>query len=225
MSSDDTRPRLLAAAGEIFAEKGFKGATVREIIQRAGVNIAAVNYHFRDKEGLYIEAVKMACSGTAEQSPFPAWDPETPPTVKLAGFIRTILQRMVENAGPPWHRQLMLLELARPSPACEELVRDRIRPIAEVLEEILKELIPAVSRTERNLVAFSIIGQILHYRVNQPIIALLVGPEEFKTYDVNLLAGHITRFSLAALGLAAPVVDDSAVAAFSDPVEAINRHA
>ena len=59
-SPDDPRQRLLETAGQIFAEKGFDGATVREICRRAGVNIAAVNYYFRDKERLYIEAVKEA---------------------------------------------------------------------------------------------------------------------------------------------------------------------
>ena len=65
-SPDDPRRRLLETAGQIFAEKGFDGATVREICRRAGVNIAAVNYYFRDKEQLYIEAVKSAACGSLE---------------------------------------------------------------------------------------------------------------------------------------------------------------
>src|SRR5579872_5106759 len=79
--------RLLEAAGEIFAEKGFKGATVREIIDRAGVNIAAVNYYFRDKERLYIETVKHAACGEPEDMRL-EWSPATSPVVKLRDFIR-----------------------------------------------------------------------------------------------------------------------------------------
>src|SRR6516164_5690310 len=84
---ENPRERLLEAAGEIFAEKGFKGATVREIIDRAGVNIAAVNYYFRDKERLYIEAVKHAACGEPEEVHL-AWPPNTPAAVKLRDFIR-----------------------------------------------------------------------------------------------------------------------------------------
>src|SRR3954451_20056019 len=57
---DQTRARLLEAAGEEFAEKGYDGATVRSICARAEVNLAAVNYHFGDKEQLYTQAVLEA---------------------------------------------------------------------------------------------------------------------------------------------------------------------
>ena len=56
----ETRRRLLDAAGEVFAEKGFAKATVREICQKAEANIAAVNYHFGDKEKLYAAVLPTA---------------------------------------------------------------------------------------------------------------------------------------------------------------------
>jgi AcrR family transcriptional regulator len=71
-SKDDTQQRLLEAAGQVFAERGYEAATVREICQRADVNIAAVNYYFRDKERLYIEAVKSACRSESEKHRCPS---------------------------------------------------------------------------------------------------------------------------------------------------------
>ena len=57
-SPDQTRQRLLAAASELFAAQGYHGTTVREIAQRAGVNLAAGNYHFGSKRELYLEVLR-----------------------------------------------------------------------------------------------------------------------------------------------------------------------
>jgi len=64
-SEEKTRDKILSAAGEVFAEQGFEGATIRAITERAGVNVAAVNYHFRDKAELYGRVVLNACSARA----------------------------------------------------------------------------------------------------------------------------------------------------------------
>src|SRR4029077_18806791 len=58
--SRDTRKRLLEAAGEVFAERGFRDATIQEICRRADANIAAVHYHFADKEQLYRAVIQYA---------------------------------------------------------------------------------------------------------------------------------------------------------------------
>jgi AcrR family transcriptional regulator len=202
MSSDDPRQRLLEAAGEEFAEKGFKAATVKAITDRAGANIAAVNYYFRDKEGLYIQAVKTACCGQSMKFPLPDWPPGTPPAAKLADFIRAEVHHLVDdNRNRPWQRQLMMQELARPTPACAELVRDVIRPRAEVIGGIIQELLPDLPRTKQTLIAHSIVGQCVFHRIAQPIVSLLVGEEEYRNYDADRLAEHIIEFSFAAIGL------------------------
>ena len=141
-SADEPRCKLLEAAGQIFAEKGFEGATVREICRRAGVNIAAVNYYFRDKERLYIEAVKNAACGSLEDTPLPAWPPGTPPAVKLRDFIRVMVGRLMNHDKPAWHSRLMMRELTQPTPACAEWVEEYVRPHAKVLKDILAEVLP-----------------------------------------------------------------------------------
>ncbi len=66
---DETRRQLLEAAGAVFAEAGFRNATVREICHQAGANIAAVNYHFGDKETLYSEVLRYAHGRALEKYP------------------------------------------------------------------------------------------------------------------------------------------------------------
>lgn len=198
---DNPRQRLLEAAGEIFAEKGFKGATVREIIDRAGVNIAAVNYYFRDKERLYIEAVKHGACVEADEHL--SWPDGTAPAVKLADFIRFHVVRLLDPVKPAWHARLIMRELTQPSAACTELVGDYIEPKSQILGGILKELLPPdTPRQKLYLTAFSIMGQILFYCTHKPIVLLLLGEEDRPYEDTAALADHITRFSLRALGIA-----------------------
>jgi AcrR family transcriptional regulator len=204
---DTTRDRLLTAAGEVFAEKGFKAATVREIIRRAGVNIAAVNYYYGDKERLYIESVKYAHCRVVQDLLSNQWPPATPPAEKLRAFICRFVARLLDPARPAWHSNLMMREIAQPTSACAELVRDNIRPVAQMLMGILNELLPdPLPRWKRFMIGFSIISQCLHYCQNKPINVLLVGEEDYQRhFDAATLAEHITDFTLAAFGLRAPL--------------------
>ena len=63
--------KLLEAAGEVFADKGYRAATIREIIRRAQVNIAAVNYHYGDKQNLYAAVFRYARKCCEERFPLP----------------------------------------------------------------------------------------------------------------------------------------------------------
>jgi TetR/AcrR family transcriptional regulator, regulator of cefoperazone and chloramphenicol sensitivity len=196
MMPENPRERLLEAAGEIFAEKGFKGATVREIIDRAGVN-----YYFRDKERLYIEAVKHAACGEPEE-PHLSWPEGTPPAAKLRDFIHFQLLKFLDPSRPAWLARLIMRELTQPSNACAELVRDYIEPRSKVLLGILRELLPPnTPRRKLFLTAFSVVGQCHFYCSHKPIIRQLIGEDEYQRLAPATLAEHITQFTLRALGV------------------------
>jgi len=210
---DDTRRRLLEAAGEVFAEKGFQAATVREICSRAEANVAAVNYYFGDKQRLYVEVVRYAHQGHGD-GPLPQWPPGTPPAEKLRGFIEQLLGNMLADSQPAWGRRLMMREMAEPTEACMAVMGDYVRPREEMLQEILGELLPPeVPKRDRLLIGFSIVGQCLFHRVHWPVVKLMAGDELYRSFEVARLTDHITRFSLAALGHAPPVGEPSSTAA------------
>jgi AcrR family transcriptional regulator len=190
---------VIDAAGHVFAAKGFEAATVREICQRGKANLAAVNYYFGDKRRLYIAAVEYAYQKRAQQVPFPHWDCHTSARQKLADFILIMLTRMIGKGPAEWERELMLREVARPTDACQAMVHDFIRPQFSMLETILAELMPQIAPERRRLVGFSVVGQCLHYRVVQPVIEMLISPEEFAGYEPKLLAGHITELTLGGI--------------------------
>jgi TetR/AcrR family transcriptional regulator, regulator of cefoperazone and chloramphenicol sensitivity len=198
--ADTTRRRVLEAAGPIFAEKGFQAASVREIIEKAGANVAAINYHFGSKEQLYIETVKHAYESIADAVPLPAPTPGVPAERRLREFVRTFLLRLKRQPQGVCAMELIMREVAAPTAACLEFVRGFVRPTFDALLAILDDLLPAnVPAEKRHLSAGSVVGQCLHYHHARWILPMLVGEEEYARYEVDLLADHITNFSLAAI--------------------------
>jgi TetR/AcrR family transcriptional regulator, regulator of cefoperazone and chloramphenicol sensitivity len=197
---DTTRERIIDAAGEIFAERGFDSTTVRDICQAAGANIAAVNYYFGDKQRLYVEAVMRAHRWRMQQAVLPDWSADTTAEEKLTDFITTFIRRVRTGPEGTWHTRLMMREIASPTEACAEVVQSSIRPQFEVLIGILRELLPDVTDEQKlHLMAFSIVGQCLFYHLADPIVRNLLGPDEYGELDVSKLADHIAQFSLSAL--------------------------
>jgi AcrR family transcriptional regulator len=197
---DTTRERIVEAAGEIFAERGFDGTTVRDICQAASANVAAVNYYFGDKQRLYVEAVVRAHRRRMERANLPDWTVQTPAEVKLIDFITTFMRRVRTGPDDTWHSRLMMREMMQPHDACAELVRATIRPQYEVLQSILRELLPAnTSPRTLELTAFSIVGQCLFYHFADPVIRNLIEADEYDDLDAETRASHIAAFSLASI--------------------------
>jgi len=205
--SRDPRERILLAAGEEFAERGYEAATVRDICAAAGVNVAAVNYYFGDKQRLYIESVKHAHEERLRQVPQPEWAPGTPAADKLREFVGSLLERMLGSGQAPWQVKLMMREVIQPTEACRELVEDYIRPHFGILLGVLDELVGgALPASEVRRVGLSIIGQCFLYRAAGEVVAMLVPAEEIAAFHTpRAIADHVTGLILAALGLSEPL--------------------
>mgnify|MGYP002624472581 CR=1 FL=1 len=201
IAKENTKEALIEAATEIFAEKGYEDATLREICAKAGANNAAINYHFRSKRDLYNETLKQACSGRSICDELDGYADATP-VERLKQFIQALVERVFDKSKTAIHTRLMLREMAQPTDATEELVRDLIRPDFDYLMEILDEILPgSESAQQKHLIIFSIIGQCVYYKIATPVVTLLVSKKEFRSYNASLLTDHITRFTLAALGV------------------------
>jgi AcrR family transcriptional regulator len=194
---EDTRHLILDAAGEIFAQNGFHATTVRQITRAAGVNIAAINYHFGDKKELYLCVLQRAyqsASRTAEA------DLVGPARERLRTFIRNFLGYLLDPKRPEWQGILIAREMARPSPALDRLVAESVGPMKRRIGGIVRELLgPGVPDMRVSLSCLSIIGQCLHYVHCREMIARLFSDGRRVTRDVDALAAHIYEFSLAGL--------------------------
>ncbi|HEV8379242.1 MAG TPA: CerR family C-terminal domain-containing protein [Tepidisphaeraceae bacterium] len=196
----ETRQRLLEAAGEIFAEQGYRHATVREICRRAGANVAAVNYHFGGKTGLYGQVLRYAHEQSCAKYPPPAPDKNGTPRQRLLEFVRSFLLRMLDEGRPAWHGKLTALEMIEPTEALDRLVEEGIRPRALCLESIVRELVGiGASKSELRLCTMSVVSQCLFYQHCRAVITRLYPDFRYDSASIERLAEHITRFSLNAL--------------------------
>jgi AcrR family transcriptional regulator len=197
----DTSRRLLDAAGEVFAKRGFRQATVREICRRAHANIAAVNYHFRDKDGLYAAVLREAQRAAREKyPPTLGLGPNASAEQRLHAFIRSFLLRLFDPGRPAWHGLLMARELVEPTAALDLIIEESVRPRYELLRAIVRELSDREISDERvRLRAQSIVGQCMYYHYVHRVLARLDPPGDGQALDPERLADHITEFSLAAM--------------------------
>jgi TetR/AcrR family transcriptional regulator, regulator of cefoperazone and chloramphenicol sensitivity len=201
---DDTEERILTAAVQVFADKGFEAATVRHISTRAKANLAAINYYFRSKENLYAAAVRRACGTCISGIEFREGPPGEPAADKLRRFIRMMVEHMLEMPDPA-ALQLMMREIHQPTAAGAEWVQTYIRPMAGRLRAILAELLPPDTPDWKAwLTGFSIVGQCLYYRQNRAVAQQLVGAELApEVFNAERVAEHIADFTLRGLGSSA----------------------
>jgi TetR/AcrR family transcriptional regulator, regulator of cefoperazone and chloramphenicol sensitivity len=196
-----TRQQLLDAAAEVFAQRGFEVATVREICEKAHANIASINYHFRDKETLYTEVLKYALHRAHVKFPSAlGLKPNATVEDRLRAFIQSFLLRIFEEGPQAWHGKLMLREMIKPTAALDALVDAEIRPMAGRLQAIVRDLLGKKAKpAEVRLSAMSIVSQILFYHHCRPVIIRMFPDLKFGPREIERLAEHITEFSLAAL--------------------------
>lgn len=199
---ETTKRRLLEAGGQVFAERGFEHATVREICRRAEANLASVNYHFGGKDALYAEVLAYGGQQAVDAFPPDLGLGATPSAEEqLHAFIYSFLCRFLKtDQRTSWYATLCARELIVPTKALDRVVRQIIQPLAERLQAIVRQLLkPRRSNGEIRQHALSIVGQCLLYHHSRAVLERLYGPQRYDEAHIQRLADHITRFSLAAL--------------------------
>jgi len=199
----ETRRNLLAAAGEIFASKGFRGATIAEICKQAGANTAAISYHFGSKEALYVESWRYAFNQSLTTYPLDGGiPPEAPAEKRLRGRILAIMRRIID---PKSHEfDFFHKEMASPTGLLSKAIPESVEPIFTGLALVVGELLgKKPQEQEVQFCAMSIraqcFGPLLHARRRKTAHGLPPSGLEPLLDDVEQLADHVTRFSLAGI--------------------------
>ena len=193
----ETRARLLEAAERLFAQQGFKRVTVRAICRAARANVAAVNYHFGDKLGLYREVMQGAIRAMRETNEAAREAGlGQPPEEELRRYIGVFLQRVLKPGSGAIH-QLITREMNDPTPALDDLVEQGVRPRVEYLSGVIARMIGGDPRDERVLrCVASVQAQAVSYFPN-PIARRLGFVLDPTAAQIGKVADHIATFSIA----------------------------
>jgi AcrR family transcriptional regulator len=161
-SRDDTRRRILQAAGRIFGEQGFHAATIKQITNAAKANVAAVNYHFRSKRKLYLEVLRLALPDIRER-PFHTI-PGSSPKEELRVFISSVFSSMLGEDRPRWHSEVAIREVVSPTGALPKLVDEYFAPFTRDLENLVRKFCAHEPDAEQvRLVAQSIMALCVYW--------------------------------------------------------------
>jgi AcrR family transcriptional regulator len=199
--TSETETRLLEAAGEVFAEFGFRAATVRQICEKAGANVAAINYYFRDKEGLYLAVLRSVPDAQAEKYPAQSGlDSGATAEQELRAYVQSLVHRVFDSGRPGWHAKIIAREMVEPTRALDTLLEEVARPLHRHLAAIVRRLLgPAATDDNVRMGALSIMGQCVYYHHAQTVLTRLYPEQTYAAEDIARLVEHISNFSIAAL--------------------------
>ncbi len=200
-----TRDRLIDAAGAVFAERGYRGATMREIADRSGANLAAAHYHFGSKQDLYREVARahferlerrLAESGGAIDAKATAKLSRPELVALLRARVHTMVDTFLEPDG--LHATLMQRELADPN-ELPFIVRRWIDPIRRETEQLLHCLAPALADDAIEFAARSVMGQVIFYFTHRPALLLMMRRRAYPAGYLDAITDHVVAFTLGGL--------------------------
>ena len=180
---EGTRRRLLDAAAELFATRGYRNVAVRDICEAAVANVAAVNYHFGGKDKLHLAAIDHARQRALQEDPMPAGPkPAGPlaPEQKLRRYLRAMLGRAFATGPVGWYMQIVLREMVDPTPALKHALDEHLGPHQRRLEAIIGQVLGLDPDTDRvKDTAAAVLATAIYYHSCRPAVEHLRPEFEF----------------------------------------------
>jgi len=194
-----TRERLLETACRLFAEKGYRGTSVAQICSLAKANIAAVNYYFGGKEGIYQQAWRRAHGQLLSQvPPDDGVGAARPAAERLRGRIRAGLRRAL--LGDALEFCIMRNEMANPTGLLREVIDDAIRPIREATQQLLRELLgPGAGPLDVELCEVAVVAPLMHITHRSQATKHEGLAPVFTEDMLDEMTDHFTAYALAGI--------------------------
>ena len=196
---EETRHKILKVASMLFAEKGYRNTTHEQICRIAKVNAAAINYHFRKKETLYVEAWRMSFDILLKKHPADGGvSPNATAVERLRGRVLSTMHRMSDPENKIF--DIVNKEMANPTGILTEAIQESILPIRTGIESVVREMLgEKATEREVRLCQISVMSQCFYLIMARR--QKVMKPKEYNEFaltDMNIeeMADHVIRFSV-----------------------------
>jgi AcrR family transcriptional regulator len=194
VSAVDRRAQIIEVAVQLFARKGFKGTTTREIAERARVNEAILFRHFPHKEDLYWAVVDSKCGLAKGREELQRILDEKSPRDALVKLAEEILRR---NREDPTMTRIFFYTALENHELSQRLFRAYSLRYYEILADYIREQIRRGSfrRVNPHLAARSFLGMVAEHYQSQE----LFGGKRYRKFDPRRVSETLADIWLGGL--------------------------
>lgn len=194
--------RLLDAAERLFCERGFDGTSVRDLTRAADCNIAAVNYHFGNKENLYEQMFRRHLGQMFDEHRQNIERVMNSSETSLERFLESLVRTALEKLSTADTKiplmKLIVRECLNPQLKQEVVALDMVKEFLVRIGRCLQRLVPGLDEKKAMIYVFSIEGLLMH-----PMLFYDLYSKLFWEVDIDELTGHIVKFAAAGIRRAA----------------------
>jgi TetR/AcrR family transcriptional regulator, regulator of cefoperazone and chloramphenicol sensitivity len=201
--SEYTRERILKTAVRLFAERGYEATSVRTLAANARVNQAAINYHFKTKDGLYREVLRTAIHALTEHQLSHAQETRAMPRERaLSEFVRQQLRPLSARDDVSRYIHILNWEAVRPTAVYRKLFSEEAAPFLGFAVDLMRRFMPDADQPTLIMAAIWLVGQCTVFIRHRDQLALPPVSLNFDVTGVNRLSALISAWALAGLGQA-----------------------
>lgn len=201
-AAEETKARLLHAAGEEFARVGFQPASVRTICEAADANVSAVKYHYGSKEELYLAVWAVAAEQMVSAEPMPRLEDADDPREVLREFVAWFMRLVLtESKTHPWAGRLLAHETVSPTPgALDMFVAHCAGPIKNEVSRIVRAIVGRkLGRKTHDDLVFGVVALCVNAKHSCEILTKLGHPPPTTRVGINRMAATMAEFAISGL--------------------------
>jgi AcrR family transcriptional regulator len=201
--SEFTRERILKTAARLFAERGYEAISIRTLATKARVNQAAINYHFKTKDGLYREVLRAAIHALTEHQLSHAQETQAMPRERALGeFVRQQLRPLSARDDVSRYIHILNWEAVRPTAVYRKLVSEEAAPFLGFAVDLMRRFMPDADRPTLIMAAVWLVGQCNVFIRHREQLAMPPVSLNLDEPGIDRLSALVSAWALAGLAQA-----------------------